>query len=128
MILVSRYIEQRGCTAGSGTLHSGFQWLSRLDDENGTREVYAELAATDVDVHLYGVDDIDAPAAGNGGTVDLDATVHAGSDERTETAGFVAYEPDDRASAERDASPAALVCLETESRAWTASGRRTRSA
>ena len=118
LILVSRYIEQRAWAAGRGTLHSGFQQLSRLDDEIGTREVYAELSATDVDVHLYGVDDTDVPAADTGGPVDLDATVHVGSDEPYRDGWFVVYEPDDRAGAERDASPAALVCLETESRVW----------
>ncbi|SEP64417.1 DICT sensory domain-containing protein [Natrinema salaciae] len=117
LILVSRYIEQRAWATGSGTLHSAFQRLSRIGDEIGTRDVYADLAATDVDTHVYGVDD--------GTTVDLDVTEHTGSDEEYRDGWFVVYEPDDGAGLDgsdddggSNTGPAALVCLETEPRVW----------
>ncbi|PGF17031.1 histidine kinase [Natrinema sp. CBA1119] len=112
LILVSRYIEQRTWNAGSGTLHSAFQRLSRIDDEIGTAEVYAELAATDVETHVYGVDD--------GTAVGLDLTVHTGTEAEYRDAWFVVYEPDDSAArADGEAAqPLALLCLETEPRIW----------
>jgi DICT domain-containing protein len=57
LVGVSRMIEERARRVGRGELHTGFQSLARLDDERGTRRMYDALAATDVDVHLYGVDD-----------------------------------------------------------------------
>lgn len=112
LILVSRHIEQRAWAAGSGTLRSGFQRLSRMDDEIGTREVYAALAATGVDTHVYGLDD--------GATIDLDVSVHTGTDEAYRDSWFVVYEPDAHGchSDETAPGPAAMVCLETESRIW----------
>jgi hypothetical protein len=112
LILVSRYIEQRAWAAGSGTLRSAFQRLSRIGDEIGTRDVYAEIAATGVDTHVYGIDD--------GTTVDLDVTVHTGTSEEHRDGWFVVYEPDDAAASAGDPSndPVALVCLETEPRIW----------
>jgi len=112
LIIVSRYIEQRAWKAGSGTLRSAFQRLSRIDDEIGTTEVYTELAATDVETHVYGVD--------AGTTVDLDLTVHTGTDTEYRDAWFVVYEPGSSAAhADGEASrPLALLCLETEPRIW----------
>ncbi len=71
LILVSRYIEQLAWNADNGTLRSSFQRFSRINDEVGTRAVYETLAASDVDVHVYGLDD--------GTSVDLDVAVHAGT-------------------------------------------------
>jgi hypothetical protein len=106
LIVVSRYIEQRAWETGRGTLRSAFQRLSRIDDELGTYEVYDELGATDVDVHVYGVDD--------GATLDLDATVHAGTDPPYRRAWFVVFVPDDPA----DGDAIGLLCLEVEPRVW----------
>ncbi|QCC59752.1 histidine kinase [Natrinema thermotolerans] len=108
LIVVSRYIEQRAWAAGSGTLRSAFQQLSRIDDEIGTYETYAELAETDVDVHVYGVDDGCPP--------ELDATVHTGTGPEYRDGWFVVFDPDDRRAP--DAVGTALVCLETEPRVW----------
>lgn len=108
LILVSRYIEQRAWAAGSGTLHSAFQRLSRIDDEIGTYETYVDLVETDVDVHVYGIDD--------GYDLDLDATVHTGTGPEYRNGWFVVFDPDDRSAP--DAVGTALVCLETESRVW----------
>lgn len=108
LIIVSRYIEQRAWEAGSGTLHSAFQQLSRIDDEIGTDETYAELAETDVDVHVYGVDDGCSP--------ELDVTVRTGTGPEYRNGWFVVFDPDERAPP--DAIGTALVCLETEPRVW----------
>ncbi|WP_226480124.1 histidine kinase [Natrinema amylolyticum] len=112
LIVVSRYIEQRAWAADGGTLRSAFQRLSRIDDEIGTREVYATLAATDVETHVYGIDD--------GATVDIDVTVHTGTGSEYRDAWFVVYEPDERPAdaADPTSGPVALVCLETEPRTW----------
>lgn len=105
LIIVSRRIEQLAWNGSSGTLRSAFQHLSRITDEIGTHEVYTELAASDVDVHVYGVDDA---------TVDLDVTVHSGTEQRYRNAWFVVYRPDDPA----DSDGSALVCLEDEPCVW----------
>lgn len=108
LIIVSRYIEQRAWTAGDGTLRSAFQNLSRLDDEIGTHDVYAKLADTDVDVHVYGAE--------GGGTTELDVTAHIGTDAEYRDGWFVVFNPDTHTSP--DTVGAALVCLETEPRVW----------
>ncbi|ELY48411.1 DICT sensory domain-containing protein [Natronorubrum sulfidifaciens] len=106
LIIVSRRIEQLAWNGAGGTLRSAFQQLSRINDEIGTHEVYTELAASDVDVHVYGVDDE--------ATIDLDVTVHSGTTPTYRNGWFVVYRPDDPA----DGSGSALVCLETEPRVW----------
>lgn len=108
LILVSRYVERLAWEGASGTVRSAFQRLSRIDDEVGTREVYERLGRTDLDVHVYGVDDGNRP--------DLDARVHAGEADRYRESWFVVYRPD--ADARPDAGGAALVCVETEPRVW----------
>lgn len=114
LILISRYIEQHAWAAGSGTLRSGFQHLERIDDEIGTREVYAELTTTDVDVHVYGLESDVATA------VDLDVTRHTGTGAEYRDGWFVVYEPDETAALENDPAPdpIALVCLEIEPGVW----------
>lgn len=107
LIVLSRYVEQLAWAGGSGTHRAAFQQLSRIDDEVGTREVYQQLDRTNVDVHVYGVDD--------GVPESLDATVHAGDDAAYRNAWFVVYRPDERAN---PATPGALVCWEVEPRVW----------
>jgi len=65
LIELSRYVESLGWKAERNTLHAGFQYLSRVDDECGTRRVYDRLAHSDTDVHLYGVStsDFELPEA-----------------------------------------------------------------
>jgi hypothetical protein len=64
LIEISRYIEALAYRAGVGDLHSGFQRLSRIGDEKGTLEVYDALASTNVETHVYGVDDSRSSQAG----------------------------------------------------------------
>jgi len=72
LIEISRHVEALAYRSGGSTIHSGFQNLSRVEDERGTRRVYERLADAGVDVHLYGVPD-DVP--------DLPGDVHVhGSD------------------------------------------------
>jgi len=56
MTMASREIEDRAWRANSGQLHAGFQRLSNVRKE---RETYEQLAASDLDVHVYGVPDAD---------------------------------------------------------------------
>ncbi|WP_336036941.1 DICT sensory domain-containing protein [Halobacterium yunchengense] len=60
MLAASREIEDRAWRAGAGRLDAGFQRASNFATE---RETYARLAATDLDVHVYGVRDepVDVP-------------------------------------------------------------------
>jgi DICT domain-containing protein len=55
MAMASREIEDRAWRANGGQLHSGFQRLSNVD---GVRDTYEQLAASDLDVHVYGVADV----------------------------------------------------------------------
>jgi len=54
LVRISRLIEARALSAGTGRLHAGFQRLSRMNDEIGTRRLYERIAAAGVDTHLYG--------------------------------------------------------------------------
>ncbi|MCU4739810.1 histidine kinase [Halobacteria archaeon AArc-m2/3/4] len=113
LIVVSRYIEQLAWEAGSGTLRSSFQYLSRIDDEIGTRAVYESLAATDLALHVYGVAD-SVPS-------DLECIVHAGDSDDYRDAWFVVFRPDrdpGENGCDGNARGAALLALETESRIW----------
>jgi hypothetical protein len=107
LIVISRFIEHRALTNGTGELHSTFQRLSRLDDEYGTRKMYEQLAASDVDTHIYGVrDDPDVIA-------DLDLTVHEGSTDEYRRSWVVVFTPDGSA-----AGHVALIALEIGPNVW----------
>ncbi len=109
LIVISRYIEQIAWEAGSGTIRSSFQRLSRIGEEVGTRDVYDQLAETDLSVHVYGVPD--RPPE------DLEVSVHGGYTDVYRDAWFVVYRPEgDRPW--NGAGGAALVALETDSRVW----------
>ncbi|RQH02043.1 histidine kinase [Natrarchaeobius oligotrophus] len=115
LILLSRYLEQSAFAIGVGTLRAAFQSLSRIDDEVGTRAVYERLERTDVDVHLYGVDD--------GARPDLEATTHLGDGPAYRDSWFVVFRPagSDALDVDRSAVAAeggALVCREVEPRIW----------
>lgn len=55
LIEISRHLESLAYRAGGSTLHAGFQYLSRVEDERGTKAVYERLADGGASVHLYGV-------------------------------------------------------------------------
>ena len=110
LVQISRYIEGMAYKTGSGELHAGFQRLSRLTAERGTRKVYRRLGRTGVDLHVYGVAD-DAPD-------NFSVTVHPATTEELRNGWFVVHDGDDN-----DGWKAALVAEEvapnTYGGAWT---------
>jgi hypothetical protein len=119
LIVMSRFIEHQALTYGAGELHSTFQRLSRLDDEYGTRRMYGWLGDSDVDTHVYGVDD--DPDAVDG----LGVTVHAGATDEYRRSWVVVFTPD--GDADLDSIPAAtrddtggvaLVAVEIGPNVW----------
>lgn len=106
LIEMSRHIEAMAWEAGEGRLHTGFQYLSRLDDERGTRLVYDRLGRdSDVAPHVYGAPDARLSVPG--------VTVHGVDVEEIRRSWFVVYRSDHHS---QDA--AALVAVETEPRTW----------
>jgi len=106
LIAISRCVERRAIETGAGTFRVGFQQLSRLVDEPGTTNVYKQLAATDVDVHAYGVGDIAVPD-------ELGVTAHAGDSALHRRGWFVTFEP-----ATTAAEPMALYALARGENHW----------
>jgi len=102
LILISRYIE-RLSYANGGTHRASFQRLSRIDDEKGTRNVYAKLSSAGVNTHVYGVPDWIPPREAN-------LTVHAGYGADFDSTWFVIHRSDDEA--------AALVAIEIAPNEW----------
>ncbi|MFP4188634.1 MAG: DICT sensory domain-containing protein [Halobacteriales archaeon] len=90
LIRTSRHIELRALRSGTGVLHVGFQTLSRFYDKHGTRRVYSEIVDAGVDVHLYGVPDIDDVGAINEGI-----TVHPEDGEEIARTWFLVYDGGD---------------------------------
>mgnify|MGYP006428802113 CR=1 FL=1 len=107
LIAVSRAIERRASEAGAGTLRVGFQRLSRLVDEPGTRRVYERLAATDLAVHAYGVGDTTLPAS-------LPITAHTGRTDFHRRGWFVVFQP----PADSDIEPVALYAIAVGDNRW----------
>lgn len=62
LIEVSRVIEQQAGRNTTGTLHSGFQRLSRLRDTRETWDTYVRIADRGVAVNLYGIPDWRPPS------------------------------------------------------------------
>lgn len=105
LIELSRYVEARAWN-GDGTLHAGFQQLSRLDDERGTRRVYERLGDDPtVEPHVYGVPDSRPSVPG--------VAVHGDRSAELRRSWFVVYDPPDR---REDA--AALVVYRTDAGTW----------
>ena len=120
LVVISRFIEERALACGNGEFHSTFQRLSRLDDEYGTRKMYAWLGDSDVETHVYGVRDDPETVDG------LDVIVHAGTTHEYRRSWVVLFTPE---TATGDASggdiaaadacnPVALVALETGPNVW----------
>ena len=115
LIAISRFVERRAFEVGAGTIRSSFQRLSRIEDERGTATVYERLAATDLDVHVYGIpDELPDP--------DRYDVLHAGRTEPFRRAWFVVH----RSSASRVGRPpeqgestTALVAYEEEPQVWS---------
>lgn len=107
LIAISRAIERRALDAGRGTLRVGFQRLSRLVDEAGTRRVYERLTETDLAVHAYGVGDTALPDS-------LGVTAHTGTTDLHRHGWFVVFEP----PAAGDAAPVALYAIEVGDNCW----------
>jgi len=103
LILISRHIERLAYKAGTGTLRSTFQRLSRLEDELGTRTVYERIAGRTVDVHVYGVPDR-VPSQ-------LDVTVHTGTSDEYRNSWCVMFRPPGDGGA-------ALLAHQHESNRW----------
>lgn len=108
LIEMSRYVEAWAWRVGAGTLYSGFQRLSRIDDESGTREAYAELGATDLTVHVFGVPDWEPPA-------EMGLVPHGHDDPEIRESWFVVYDPP-----RGDDGAVALVAVEAGEDRWTA--------
>lgn len=113
LVLVSRHIEKRAYECGAGTLRSGFQRLSRIRDERGTRRVYERLGETDVAVHVYGVPDW-TPVP------ELPVVMHGGASQDFRQSWFVVFQPPDDSD---EADPAALLAIQRDAGArdgfWT---------
>jgi hypothetical protein len=106
LIEISRHIEGMAWQAGEGRLATGFQYLSRVEDERGTRRVYERLESeTAVETHVYGVPDahVSPPAT----------AVHGVDAAEIRQSWFVVYE-----SAHHPHEAAALVAVETDSHTW----------
>ena len=109
LILISRFIEFQALSYGRGTLRTTFQYLSRLDDELGTRTVYEWLADSNVDTHVYGVND--APEM----VSEIDITAHSGTQQEYRRSWVVVFTPPQDDTADEHA---ALVAVETGPNLW----------
>ncbi|RLM70531.1 DICT sensory domain-containing protein [Halorubrum sp. Atlit-26R] len=108
LIVVSRVIERIAAEHGGGTLRASFQRLSRIDDERGTRDVYERVAGTGVDVHVYGVGDVESLSG-------LPVTVHTGTSYPYRRSWFVVFTPLDGGDG---GDHVALLALEDEPNVW----------
>ncbi|CAJ53152.1 DICT sensory domain-containing protein [Haloquadratum walsbyi] len=86
LIEISRYIESLAAEVGVGELHAGFQRLSRLTHERGTRRAYDELVQTDLSIHVYGTGQLDIPTSWH-------LTVHADDASELQRGWFVIFDP-----------------------------------
>jgi DICT domain-containing protein len=99
------YIEHQAWTHETGTLQSSFQRLSRIDDEQGTRNVYDRLGqGTSLNVHVYGVPDWEPPES-------MGVTVHGVDSDEIRRHWFVVYDGDESGSA-------ALLAVKTGTSEW----------
>lgn len=106
MILISRYIERTAWCQHGGTLRTSFQYLSRIEDEIGTHQVYRRLDDSPVDVHIYG-------APGWEPAPNSSITIHAGYEFDFLKSWFVVYTPPDDGD-----EYAALLAIEDGPNEW----------
>lgn len=98
LLAVSREIEDRAYRVGEGTLRVSFQTLSRFRSQTA---VYRTLAAeTDLDIHIYALDDWTPPKIGG-------LTYHTEDVERLEPHWVLAYD-----GGPRDSQACGLVARE----------------
>jgi len=95
LIAISRHIERRAYRTGTGRLRSSFQRLSRLDDEQGTRAVYEQVADAGVQTHIYGVPDWSPP-------MEFPVRAHGGYAEEYRRSWFVVFTPENGDAAGHD--------------------------
>lgn len=106
LVEMSRHIEAMAWQAGNGQLRTGLQYLSRLEAERGTHQVYERLGAeSGVDTHVYGLPDAEPSIPG--------VTVHGVDNSELRRSWFVVYR-----SSKQPKQAAALVAVETEPRTW----------
>lgn len=101
LLLISQHIESLAARAGDGVLLSGFQRLSRLDDDPHVSDVYRRLGDRGIEVHVYGRPDADP-------TLPPAVTLH-GIDDPEVASTWLALHRGGTSGYD-----AALVCLEAE--------------
>lgn len=106
LVLLSRYIERTAWERQRGTLRTSFQFLSRIEDEVGTRQVYSRLDRSDVDVHVYGAPGWEPPPTST-------ITAHAGYERDFVESWFVVYTPPEGGDGH-----VALLALEAGPNEW----------
>jgi hypothetical protein len=112
LIAVSRYIERTAWEHDDGTHRASFQRLSRIVDEKGTQRVYRRLGESDVDTHVYGVNDGGAEQA-----AELGVEVHTGDSADYRDSWFVVHRPPDGGTADAP-DPIALLAIQDETGVW----------
>jgi hypothetical protein len=89
LTLMARYIERQAWLHEGGVIRASFQRLSRLYNEKGTRRVYERLGELpELDVHAYGIPDLEPPE-------DLPVTIHGLDTEELRQSWFVIHHTDD---------------------------------
>ncbi|QKY18986.1 histidine kinase [Halolamina sp. CBA1230] len=112
LIAVSRQIERTAWAHDDGTHRASFQRLSRIVDEQGTQRVYRRLGESDVDTHVYGVDDGDVDWS-----AELEVTVHTGESPDYRDSWFVIYRPPE-AEQPGTPDPFALLAVQDDDGVW----------
>lgn len=113
LVLISRFIEHRALESEAGTFHATFQYLSRLDDEYGTKQIYERLGESAIETHVYGIRD--APTVAD----DLDVTVHGGSSTEYRRSWVVLFQlPAVNHTDTAWKGPVALVAVEIDANVW----------
>ncbi|WP_255196258.1 DUF7504 family protein [Halorarius litoreus] len=85
LVRTSRLVETMAARVTGGRIHAGFQQLSRLANDPETLRVYNRLAASGVDVHLYGAADAPLPDQ---------FTVHGAPEPELDVTWFVVFDGD----------------------------------
>jgi len=112
LIAVSRQIERTAWDQDDGTHRASFQRLSRIVDEKETERVYRRLGESDVDTHVYGVDDGGAAQA-----AELGVTVHTGESADYRDSWFVVHRPPGAEDADPP-DPYALLAVQDDDGVW----------